>query len=67
MSEDIGKARKKNKTTHQQPIQIAEKTPNVNSLKKNRVCVIITQKKNSSWVDDLDARERLNKCQRVFH
>jgi hypothetical protein len=38
-----------------------------NIIKADKVCVIITQKKNSSWIDDLDAREKLNKCQRVFH
>ncbi len=44
-----------------------EQNSNCNRIKTDRVCVIITQKKNSSWVDDLDARERLNKCQVVFH
>ncbi len=44
-----------------------EQNSSCNRIKSDRVCVIITQKKNSSWVDDLDARERLNKCQVVFH
>ena len=44
-----------------------EQNSSCNRIKSDRVCVIITQKKNSSWVDDLDTRERLNKCQVVFH
>jgi len=44
-----------------------EQNSSCNRIKSDRVCVIITQKKNSSWVDDLDARERLNKYQVVFH
>ena len=44
-----------------------EQNSNCKRIKTDRVCIIITQKKNSSWVDDLDARERLNKCQVVFH
>ena len=47
--------------------QAVEQNSSCNRIKSNKVCVIITQKKNSSWVDDLDARERLNKCQVVFH
>jgi len=46
---------------------IVEQKSNCNIIKSDRVCVIITQKKNSSWVDDLDVRERLNKLQVVFH
>jgi hypothetical protein len=30
-------------------------------------CVIITNKKNSSWVDDLEAHDRLSSSYRVFH
>lgn len=45
---------------------VEQKSP-CKTIKSDRVCVIITQNKNSSWIDDLDARERLNKCQRVFH
>lgn len=52
---------------HVQPEQTIEQKSTCNKIKSDRVCVIITQKKNSSWIDDLDARERLNKCQRVFH
>ena len=47
--------------------QTVEQKSTCNKIKSDRVCVIITQKKNSSWIDDLDARERLNKCLRVFH
>ena len=47
--------------------QLSDQSKAKNIISPDRVCVIITQKKNSSWVDDLDARERLNKCQRVFH
>jgi hypothetical protein len=47
--------------------KVVEQNSTCNRIKFNKVCVIITQKKNSSWVDDLDARERLNKCQVVFH
>lgn len=36
-------------------------------LDSNRVHVIITQKKQNSWVEDLDEREKLRKLQRVFH
>lgn len=36
-------------------------------ITSDRFCVIITQKKNSSWVDDLDALERLNTCRIVYH
>ena len=32
-----------------------------------RVCFVITKNKNSSWVDDLDAQERLNQITRVYH
>ncbi len=52
---------------HVQQEQTVEQKSTCNKIKSDRVCVIITQKKNSSWIDDLDARERLNKCQRVFH
>lgn len=44
-----------------------EQNSSNNRIKSNRVCVIITQRKNSSWIDDLDARERLNKCRVVFN
>lgn len=47
--------------------KVVEQKSSCNRIKSDRVCVIITQKKNSSWVDDLDARERLNKYQVVFH
>jgi hypothetical protein len=47
--------------------QTVEQKSTCNKIKSDRICVIITQNKNSSWIDDLDARERLNKCQRVFH
>lgn len=33
----------------------------------DRVHVIITNKKQNSWVDDLDEREKLSRVQRVFH
>jgi hypothetical protein len=38
-----------------------------NKVSVSPVRVIITMKKNSSWVDDLDAHERLTVIQRVFH
>lgn len=47
--------------------QLSDQLDTAKKNRSDRVCVIITQKKNSSWVDDLDARERLNRCQRVFH
>lgn len=47
--------------------QLSDQIDTTKENRSDRVCVIITQKKNSSWIDDLDARERLNKCQRVFH
>ncbi|BHH83510.1 hypothetical protein [Desulforhopalus sp. 52FAK] len=57
--------REKKRQLNQEQLSDHNKTNNI--VTPDRVCVIITQKKNSSWVDDLDARERLNKCQRVFH
>lgn len=33
----------------------------------DRVHFIITGKKQNSWVDDLDEREKLAEIQRVFH
>lgn len=33
----------------------------------DRIHVIITNKKQNSWVDDLDEREKLSQIQRVFH
>jgi hypothetical protein len=32
-----------------------------------RVCFVITKKKQNSWVDDLDAREKLNQITRIYH
>lgn len=49
------------------PIQLQQESVSVNRIKRDKICVIITQKKNISWVEDLDARERLSRCQRVFH
>jgi hypothetical protein len=43
------------------------KSPKLNKVSVSPVRVIITMKKNSSWVDDLDAHERLAVDQRVFH
>lgn len=39
----------------------------LHALDNQRVHVIITQRKQNSWVNDLDERERLSKIQRVFH
>jgi hypothetical protein len=37
-------------------------------LASNRVRVIITHRKSSSWIDDLDAQQRLDQRQQaVFH
>jgi hypothetical protein len=67
MSEELSDLRKQAKSSSLNQEQPAIRKPKINSIKAERVCVIITRNKNSSWVDDLDARERLNKCQRVFH
>lgn len=64
MSENMVKSRSDVHVKQDIPV---EQNSTCKKIKSNRVCVIITQKKNSSWIDDLDARERLNKCQRVFH
>jgi hypothetical protein len=32
-----------------------------------RVFFVITKKKQNSWVDDLDAREKLNQITRIYH
>jgi hypothetical protein len=59
--------RNRNNTLQLNQEKISDQSNSANIIKCDRICVIITQKKNSSWVDDLDARERLNKCQRVYH
>lgn len=64
MSENIINRMDDAPAQQEQPV---EQNSSCNRIKSNKVCVIITQKKNSSWVDDLDARERLNKFQVVFH
>ncbi|PHR29386.1 MAG: hypothetical protein COA36_04075 [Desulfotalea sp.] len=63
----MGNQRNQIKKSPLTPKKAAEQNSNGDWDKYDRVCVIITQRKNSSWVDDLDARERLNTCQRVFH
>lgn len=34
---------------------------------QNRLCFVITGKKQNSWVEDLDTQEKLNRIARVFH
>lgn len=62
MSERPGKQARKDVL-----MQLQQENATVNRIKRDKICVIITRKKNCSWVEDLDARERLNKCQRVYH
>ena len=67
MSEELSDSRKQATLPSLNQEQPAIGRPKISSSKSARVCVIITRNKNSSWIEDLDARERLNRCQRVFH
>lgn len=43
------------------------KEKNLINISGNRLRVIITKKKNSSWIDDLDNHDKLNANNRVYH
>lgn len=67
MSETRNKRKDRQKKRHLDPEKASEHDTRCPRIKLDRVCVIITQKKNSSWVEDLDALERLNTCRIVYH
>lgn len=67
MSEDISNQINQAKKLQIQQAKLTEQNPDANMIEPNEIRVIITQNKNSSWIEDLDARERLNKCKRVYH
>jgi hypothetical protein len=60
----------KPKSPLSQPVKVEEKLKpkqKLNKVSVSPVRVIITNMKNSSWVDDLDAHERLVVIQNIFH
>lgn len=66
-SEIMRKVRASKKSVLDKGDQFTEKSCKPKLNVTDRVCVIITQKKNNSWVEDLDALEKLTRNQRVYH
>lgn len=58
--------RKHIREQHGQEESCGTKQKNVINLSGNKLLVIITKKKNSSWIDDLDNHDKLNPNNRVY-
>ncbi len=67
MADDFSNLRDLKKDLFQSSENGAGIKQTINFGHSERVCFVITKKKQNSWVDDLDAREKLNQITRIYH
>ncbi len=67
MADDFSNLQEYKKNIAGKNDQKGETKKDIATVERHRVHVIITQRKNSSWVNDLDAREKINQLNRIYH